>query len=63
MNKPSAAHGRYNPEAAWLVRDPDRLGTSLAGYAGHPAYGTAQLSRTWTGSPSCSAATASPCPA
>lgn len=29
--------------AGWLARDPDRLGGSLAGYAGHPAYGTAQL--------------------
>jgi hypothetical protein len=29
--------------AAWLARDPDRLGTSLVGYAGHPAYGTAPL--------------------
>ena len=27
----------------WLARDPDRLGASLAGYVGHPAYGTAQL--------------------
>ena len=29
--------------ASWLARDPDRLGASLAGYVGHPAYGTAQL--------------------
>ena len=27
----------------WLSRDPDRLGASLAGYVGHPAYGTTQL--------------------
>ena len=29
--------------AGWLACDPDRLGGSLAGYVGHPAYGTAQL--------------------
>ena len=27
----------------WLARDPDRLGISLEAFAGHPAYGTAQL--------------------
>ncbi len=29
--------------AEWLVRDPDRLAVSLEEFAGHPAYGTAQL--------------------
>jgi hypothetical protein len=29
--------------AGWLARDPDRPGASLGDYAGHPAYGTAQL--------------------
>ena len=29
--------------ADWLARDPDRLGISLEAFAGHPAYGTAQL--------------------
>lgn len=29
--------------AGWLARDPDRLGAWLEDYAGHPAYGTAQL--------------------
>jgi hypothetical protein len=27
----------------WLSRDPARLGASLEEFAGHPAYGTAQL--------------------
>ena len=27
----------------WLARDPDRLGTSLAEFAGHPAYGLGEL--------------------
>ena len=27
----------------WLSRDPDRPGASLGAFAGHPAYGTAQL--------------------
>jgi hypothetical protein len=27
----------------WLARDPDRLGPSLAEFAGHPAYGLAHL--------------------
>ena len=27
----------------WLARDPSRLGTSLAEFAGHPAYGITQL--------------------
>ena len=27
----------------WLARDPDRLSASLAQFAGHPAYGLAQL--------------------
>jgi hypothetical protein len=27
----------------WLARDPDRLGVSLEAFAGHPAYGIAQL--------------------
>ncbi|HET9082147.1 MAG TPA: hypothetical protein VFO01_16745 [Trebonia sp.] len=27
----------------WLARDPARLGDSLAQFAGHPAYGLAQL--------------------
>ena len=29
--------------SGWLARDPARLGASLAGDVGHPAYGTAQL--------------------
>ena len=29
--------------SGWLARDPDRLGISLEAFAGHPAYGTAQL--------------------
>jgi hypothetical protein len=29
--------------AGWLARDPARLGASLEQFAGHPAYGTAQL--------------------
>lgn len=29
--------------ADWLTRDPARPGASLASFAGHPAYGTAQL--------------------
>ena len=29
--------------AGWLARDHARLGASLAGYVGHPAYGTTQL--------------------
>ena len=29
--------------SGWLARDPARLGASLAEFAGHPAYGTAQL--------------------
>jgi hypothetical protein len=29
--------------SGWLARDPGRLGASLAGYVGHPAYGTTQL--------------------
>jgi hypothetical protein len=29
--------------AGWLARNPDRLGVSLEAFAGHPAYGTAQL--------------------
>jgi hypothetical protein len=27
----------------WLARDPSRLGTSLAEFASHPAYGITQL--------------------
>ena len=27
----------------WLARDPDHLSASLAQFAGHPAYGLAQL--------------------
>jgi hypothetical protein len=27
----------------WLTRDPSRLSASLGEFAGHPAYGTAQL--------------------
>jgi hypothetical protein len=29
--------------SGWLARDPARLGASLAGHVGHPAYVTAQL--------------------
>jgi hypothetical protein len=29
--------------AGWLARDRGRLGASLEEFAGHPAYGTAQL--------------------
>ncbi len=35
--------GDWRRRAARFARDPDRLGTSLVGYAGHPAYGTAPL--------------------
>jgi hypothetical protein len=46
----------------WLARDRERLGASLGEFVGHPAYNVG--ARTWTGSPSCSAATtASPCSA
>ena len=27
----------------WLTRDPDRLGSSLGDFVGHPAYGITQL--------------------
>ena len=42
LTRPSSP-GMLQFLSSWLVRDSGRLGASLAGYTGHPAYGTAQL--------------------
>jgi hypothetical protein len=45
LDAPDAAElaGLLQFLSAWLARDPDGLGASLQEFAGHPAYGTAQL--------------------
>ena len=42
--------------ARWLASDPARLTPSLLDFIGHPAHGRSSSARTWTASPSSSAA-------
>jgi hypothetical protein len=45
LNGSDAAELSEMPQflADWLERDPGRLGASLEGFVGHPAYNTSQL--------------------